>query len=255
MNADELGKSLFNCNHDYRDISGLDFELIFNKTPDDIVEYLESQGIVVTAEWRDFYSYIYDNVFTISGVNNVRLLQDVHNLLVKAIADNVPFSLFKRQIRGELVRRGWVSDDNTDVLTSPWRMMLIYRQTLTNALNVGRYYQMLQAADDRPYWQYGGVLDRNTRNNHRDIIIYFQNRVLKFDHPFWRSFFPPNGFNCRCYVRNYTQAEVAQLGYTILRDVPDRFKIDDGFNYNPALMFYNPSLNNIDEKFRGLLGK
>jgi hypothetical protein len=33
------------------------------------------------------------------------------------------------------------------------------------------------------------------------------------DDPWWDTHFPPNGFNCRCYVQSLSQRDLARFGY------------------------------------------
>ena len=61
----------------------------------------------------------------------------------------------------------------------------------------GRYKTQLGNVDDRPYWQYVAVMDRRTRPEHAEL----NERTFRYDDPFWNSFYPPNGWRCRCRVR------------------------------------------------------
>ena len=38
--------------------------------------------------------------------------------------------------------------------------------------------------------------------------------VLRYDHPFWRSHYPPNGWHCRCTVLQYSDDDLKRRGYT-----------------------------------------
>jgi hypothetical protein len=39
-------------------------------------------------------------------------------------------------------------------------------------------------------------------------------KVFAVDHPIWKTWWPPAGHNCRCYIGTITAAEARDLGYT-----------------------------------------
>ena len=96
----------------------------------------------------------------------------------------------------------------------------------------GRYKQMIENANIRPYWRYVGVEDNNSRLNHLEVQNFFKNKVVKYNNPFWLSWYPPNGFNCRCGVESYTLDEVNKRNLIITSAVP-YFRQDEGFNTTP----------------------
>ena len=66
--------------------------------------------------------------------------------------------------------------------------------------------------DNRPYWEYVAVMDASTRPEHAML----NGLVYRYDDPFWQSFYPPNGWRCRCRVNalsdyNLQKKNVAQL--------------------------------------------
>jgi SPP1 gp7 family putative phage head morphogenesis protein len=60
----------------------------------------------------------------------------------------------------------------------------------------------------RPYWQYMSMQDVAVRHAHASL----HGRVYRYDHPFWDTWYPPNGFNCRCYVKALTPGQVKAKG-------------------------------------------
>ncbi|EBT2028284.1 phage head morphogenesis protein, partial [Salmonella enterica] len=79
-------------------------------------------------------------------------------------------------------------------LGSPRRLALIYNVNTRVAYNAGRYAQMMSDADAFPFWQYVAVMDGRTRPEHARL----HGLVFRYDDPFWRWFYPPNGWQCRC---------------------------------------------------------
>lgn len=61
-----------------------------------------------------------------------------------------------------------------------------------------RYQELFDEAQNGnfKYWRYNSFQDDRVRPEHRAL-----NNVVKlFNDPFWNKYFPPNGYNCRCYV-------------------------------------------------------
>ena len=52
------------------------------------------------------------------------------------------------------------------------------------------------------------MLDERTREEHRR----WHNLILPVDHPFWQTHYPPNGWKCRCQVRQISAREAAAEG-------------------------------------------
>lgn len=149
------------------------------------------------------------------------------------------------------------------------RLETIFQTNMQSAYMAGRYEEMLDQVDERPFWQYVAVLDSKTRPAHRTM----HGRIFRYDDPGWRYFYPPNGYKCRCRVRNLsrrdmqrkkliaetTEGQLRQIRVT-LRDgstttvaryspssVPGTsFQPDVGFSNNPGLLGWQPKLEPMD---------
>lgn len=102
----------------------------------------------------------------------------------------------------------------------------------------------------RPFLRYVCVLDDRTRPAHRAR----HNLVLPVDHPYWKLWAPPCGWNCRCTLQSLSQRDVDRLqreGEELKFEPPaDTFRnyvnkrtgevirvpdgIDPGWAYNPG---------------------
>lgn len=70
----------------------------------------------------------------------------------------------------------------------------------------GRYATQMDNVDNRPYWEYVAVMDSSTRPEHAML----NGMVYRYDDPFWKSFYPPNGCNCRCRVNALSDYRLKQ---------------------------------------------
>lgn len=109
----------------------------------------------------------------------------------------------------------------------PHRVANVFRTSMARAYGVGRYEEQAEPdmLSDRPYWLYDGTDDTRTRPTHRA----FFGKCWPASHAIWGVIYPPNGFQCRCYVRSLTAADVKARGLSIEADFPRlRRKLPDG---------------------------
>lgn len=135
--------------------------------------------------------------FAVSGIAKGDELTTVFQAMHKAIDRGTTLNDFKRDCAAIFEKRGWVGK-------RAWRIDNIFRTNIQTAYSVGRYRQMMEVADSRPYWQYSAINDSRTRPTHAAL----NGKVFPFDHPFWRTWYPPNGFRCRCGVVTLSQSEM-----------------------------------------------
>ena len=117
---------------------------------------------------------------TVSGLSSADQVADVHAAIFKAVADGETLADFKTRAAGLIEAKGWNS----------WRVNTIFRTNLQSAYMAGRYAQMKQVAEARPYWRYVAVQDSRTRPSH----MAMHGLVFHHTHPIWETWFPPNGF-------------------------------------------------------------
>lgn len=135
--------------------------------------------------------------FAVSGIAKGEELETVFNALQRALEKGTTFEDFKRDARAVFERRGWTGK-------AAWRLETIFRTNVQTAYSVGRYKEMMAVAKDRPYWQYSAVNDSRTRPTHWEM----NGKIFPYGHPFWNTWYPPNGFNCRCGVVTLSQDDI-----------------------------------------------
>jgi SPP1 gp7 family putative phage head morphogenesis protein len=91
----------------------------------------------------------------------------------RALEDGTTFADFKKDAKDVFAKRGFGS----------WRQETIFRTNIQTAYNVGRYKQMSEVADSRPYWMYDAVGDARTRPAHAAL----DGQVYPADHEFWNT--------------------------------------------------------------------
>jgi len=125
--------------------------------------------------------------FTVSGVARMDILVDMHGAVEKAIEAGETLADFRNRMDDIFGARGWAAPEGF----TPWRLETIFRTNVQTAYSTGRYKQMMDQAARFPYWEYDAVNDSATRPTHAAL----DGKVFPVDHPFWDTWYPPNGYN------------------------------------------------------------
>lgn len=188
----------------------------FDVPPAQAIAYFEGKGLRATFSYADMLRDEHRTAFTVAKMMDLDLLKDVQDSLDMALADGVPFSEWKKQIMPVLQAKGWWGKANmVDPLTgelkrvttgTPNRLATIFRTNMQASYAVGAWEQIEAQAEDAPYLMYDAVDDFRTRPAHRA----WDNKVLRWDDKWWRTHYPPNGFNS--VVPNQRVSGFAYLG-------------------------------------------
>jgi SPP1 gp7 family putative phage head morphogenesis protein len=222
--------------------------------PEKAIEYFESKGYKIGFRWQDVAAEAHAKAFTVAGVMKVDVLQDVRQALSDALKKGTTFEDFKKQISPVLERRGWLGrgmivDDETGEIEgkrlTPRRLDTIFRTNMQSAYMAGRYAEQMQQTDTHPYWEYVAVLDSRTRPAHRALAGF----VYRYDDPFWQTFYPPNGYQCRCRVRTRTMGYVEKSGVAVRASADDLKQVQQVIGRDnrtqPAIAYKDPATGKL----------
>jgi SPP1 gp7 family putative phage head morphogenesis protein len=223
---------------------------------DEAIAFFQQKGFKISpASWRDVWQQEHARAFTVARVTAMDVLQDIRAEVDKAITSGVSLDEFKKNLIPMLERKGWWAPKGEEAKTlmpdgtirkrlQPWRLETIYRTNIQTAYATGRYQQQTEVATDRPYWQYKAIMDSRTRPAHAAM----NGRVYPFNDPVWKSWYPPNGFHCRCYVKTLSNGDMQARGLTPSID-PTGFEPDEGWRYNvgeAGMDAWQPKLDKYD---------
>ena len=89
------------------------------------------------------------------------------------------------------------------------RLRIIFDTNLRMSYARGRWERIERVAEARPWLRYVAVQDARTRPEH----MAWHGTVLPWDHPFWHTHYPPNGWRCRCTVQQLSADELEEFGH------------------------------------------
>ncbi|MDN3515355.1 MAG: phage minor head protein [Candidatus Brocadia sp.] len=152
---------------------------------EDAIAFWKDKYLLSPGQYRQLSDEAKTRAFAISGIAKGDELSTVFAAMQRAIEEGTTFDEFKKAAGDIFARRGWTGK-------AAWRVETIFRTNIQTAYSVGRYKEMVAVKRDRPYWQYSAVNDSRTRPTHWAM----NGKVFPADHPFWDTWYPPNGYNC-----------------------------------------------------------
>ncbi len=103
-----------------------------------------------------------------------------------------------------------------------------FETAYTSAKQAAHWQRIIKDKDHMPYLKYVTAGDERVRPSHAAL----DGIVKKVTDPFWNTFYPPNGFNCRCIVIQLDEAEETSLTKTeieqLTNDVDPLFRMNSG---------------------------
>jgi len=203
---------------------------------------------VATERWNDLLGPIHGKQFTVAGAP-LDVVKDIHTAILKGLETGQTLSQFRKDFDDTVQRNGWAYKGKRG-----WRTALIYNTNMHSAYMAGRWQQIVESADRRPYLEYRAVKDSKTRPQH----LQMDGTILPITHSFWSQYYPPNGWNCRCTVRSYSYEEMVAAGKAVSNEPVIRYRdvtsedgeitdrvpvgIDPGWNHNVGESWLSPEV-------------
>lgn len=191
-----------------------------NLQPVDAIRAFEARDeLAISVSWRDMQPEEHARAFTVAKIAKLDLLTTVRESLNEALREGQTFEMWQKGIQPELEKAGWwgmvqdrsLTGTDEPVFVGEKRLRTIFRTNMRVSHAAGQWARIQSAKERRPYLRYSAVMDRRTRPQHR----LWHGIVLPVDHPFWRTHFPPNGWNCRCQVQQLSERELEVYGYKV----------------------------------------
>jgi SPP1 gp7 family putative phage head morphogenesis protein len=172
-------------------------------------------------------AYTGPRAFTIAGVTQLDVVNDVHRSLERAIADGIPFDEWKAEVQDKLTK-AWGRKDSARIET-------IFINANQQAYNAGRWAQMTDPAvlPLRPFGFFDGVAD----SRQSPICRECDGTILPLSDPWWATHSPQLHHRCRSQIRTLRESDARRRGVTAAPPTKDA---DEGFGLTPTLSGWAP---------------
>lgn len=219
---------------------------------EEAIAYFRQKVRLPTATWTDLWQGMHARAFVVAGAMKDDLLRDIQAAVMKGLEQGTTIDEFRKDFDKIVAAHGWSYRGGRN-----WRTRVIFNTNLRMAHASGKWDQAQRLKRTRPFMRYVAIDDDRTRELHRE----WNGTVLPIDDPWWKTHYPPNGWNCRCTVQTLSERDLKRYKLkvsdkappvaTVDRDVnfPDGKRtiqvpagIDPGFGYNPGEAAYGSQL-------------
>jgi len=208
--------------------------------PKDAIDFLTRKRVItpknkenIGDKWEDISGAEHAHAFTAAHITNAQQLEAIRGLMVRSMEEGIPYDRFKADMLSMLEKEGWYlrPDKIGDAVYSDWRIGIMYQTNMLTSRSAGRYRQQLRSTRLRPFWVYKQIQRPTKRASHESL----NNLALRWDDPFWDTYYPPNGWRCECYVETLSTRQYEDGEYQ--RDVTPTFNpesIKPEWRHNPG---------------------
>jgi SPP1 gp7 family putative phage head morphogenesis protein len=173
------------------------------------IDFLRSKKVVDDEEFERLSRAAQARAFKVAGLSDRYVLETMKASLQAAME------------KGETIN-GWLGGLEETLgnaglggaAENSWHMRLVARQNLYTAYSAGRWQQMRKVRQARPYLQYVTVGDDRVRPEHAAL----DGVIKRADDPWWRKYYPPNGWGCRCLAVSLSEDELQAEGLKVTSD-------------------------------------
>jgi hypothetical protein len=223
------------------------------------IDFFKAKLNLPTKRWDDLWQGAHDRAFMVAGAQKADLLNDLRLAVEKSISGQ-SIGQFRKDFAAAVAKSGWTGwTGEGSTAGMAWRTRIIYQTNLASSYAAGRWKQLHDPAllSVRPFWRY----------IHNDSVMSPRPQhaawgasglTLPYDHPFWQTHFPPNGWGCRCSVHPVRMpakgdASTAPEGWdTIDPKTGAPPGVDKGWAYAPGASVGRSMQQLIDDKLINL---
>lgn len=188
-----------------------------NVVPKEALNWFKRKVIKPGFDYRDVWKEEHSNAFTVAKMLNADLLTDVQQLVAEALEQGQTFEQFRDVLKPLLVKSGWwgiqdmvdplTGDEKPVKLGSEGRIKTIYRTNMRTARAAGQWERIERTKRVLPYllYQLGPSME------HRVDHVKWKGTLLPVDDPWWNTHATPNGWGCKCWIRQVSKQEADKL--------------------------------------------
>ncbi|MFR9677513.1 phage minor head protein [Acinetobacter sp. SEK570] len=192
--------------------------------------YARSRNVVLPAEYYllDLNSRQYAT--TVSGLASLDQIKSVLNAVYKTVETGGTFQDFQDLVEADGINLSEAQLDN------------VFRTNAQNAYAHGKWLHQQRNKAKRPYLEYMAINDSRVRPSH----LALDGAIRHIDDTFWQTYYPPNGYRCRCTTRALTERQAQSKGVTPDDELPN-IQPDTGWSFQPSNYDQHP-INILNSK-------
>ena len=186
--------------------------------PAEALEFFRAKGLRPSFYYLDVAAEEHALAFTVAKSTGFDILEDVKAALDEHLAEGKTFESFRRELTPILEQKGWwgekevvdpqTGDKRLAQLGSPRRLKTIFRANMRSARAAGQWQRIQRTRQTHPFLLYR----LGPSEEHRAEHVEWAGTLLEADDDWWQTHFPPNGWGCKCWVRQVSSREAERLG-------------------------------------------
>jgi len=190
----------------------------------EVLRFFRNKGLRPSFSWRDVWGEEHAHAFTVAKAMQLDVLTSLRDGVDSAIAEGKTFEQFREELEPTLRKKGWwgrktMTDPATGKpvkarLGSPRRLKIVYESNIRSANAAGTWDRAQRAKELLPYFRY----ELGPSLKHRPHHVAREGMTYPVDHPIWNEWYPPNGWGCKCWLRQIMEEEAVETGW---EDAPE----------------------------------
>lgn len=188
------------------------------RPPKEASAFFKNKGLKPAFNWQDVWQEEHALNFSVAKATELDVLTSIQGAVQKALDEGRTFRDFKKELEPKLKELGWwgkkdvtdplIGKTVTAQLGSPRRLRTIYDANMRTARAAGQFERAQRVKSALPFFIYELGPSKEHRKDHEHLA----GTILPVDDKFWDTHMPPNGWGCKCRVRQITEREAESLG-------------------------------------------
>lgn len=212
--------------------------------PKEAVAWFKAKNLKPSFSYLGTWKEEHARSFVIAKVMELNILADVQRILAESLEEGKTFRQFQTEALPLLEKSGWLPFARVQGGV-PNRLRTIYDTNMRVSRATGHWQRVQRTKKALPYLVY----ELGPSERHREEHVAWAGTTLLVDDPWWDEHATPNGWGCKCHIRQAGRREVDRRGGPSERPKVERVRwknkvtgkselipkgIDPGWNYNPG---------------------
>lgn len=186
--------------------------------PKEALEFFEAKDLRPGFSYHDVSGIEHAYAFTVAKAVQLDILDDIRKALRDHLAEGKTFESFRKELEPALKKKGWwgekraidprTGDPVPAQLGSPRRLRVIYDANMRAARAAGQWERIQRTKRSHPFLRY----ELGPSEEHRHDHVRWAGTMLPADDEWWNTHMTPNGWGCKCWLRQISRREAERLG-------------------------------------------